>query len=68
MSSTTIPMMRAASDVRPAQSRAKEPASRTPAATVVAVDRAESASLPARLAATIPPAPTRPKSPMTALE
>ena len=38
MSSTTIPMMRAASEVRPAQSRAKEPASRTPAATVVGGD------------------------------
>ena len=35
MSRTTIPMMRAASEVRPAHSRAKEPASRTPATTVV---------------------------------
>ena len=63
-----MPTMSAASEVRPAQSSAKEPARSTPAPTVVAVTRAESASLPARLAATMPPAPTRPKSPMTALE
>ncbi len=35
MSSTTIPMIRAASDVRPVHSSAKDPASRTPATTVV---------------------------------
>ena len=68
MSSTTIPMIRAASDVRPAQSSANEAARSTPVPTVVAVARAESASLPARLAAAIPPAPTRPNRPMTALE
>ncbi len=68
MSRTTIPTMRKASDVRPTHSSANEPVRRTPATTVVRVCREESASLPARLAARIPPAPTRPKSPITRFE
>ena len=63
-----MPTINAVSEVRPAQSNANEPVRRTPATTVVSVVRAESASFPATLAARIPPAPTRPKRPITADE
>ncbi len=63
-----MPAMSAPSEACPAQSSAKEPVRSRPETTVGAVTRAESASLPARFAAAIPPTPTRPNKPITALE